>query len=917
MRPIVLAAALCAMLAAQSSHSSELSTSSCLAPAPALVDVAAVGAPAISAGGRWLAFLTSRPTESGEVQTLVLADSSTGQRQCIEIGADWRAEAPFFSPGGRWIAYRKTERAAAQRRASHTLILLETSTGAGRELHDVSSFAFTTATSGVSATFADANGSYDLTLLDLTGNGAETLHDIAAHALSPSRTLLAYTTGESVTVRNLAATNASRSVAQTRAEQLIWSPSNDALAVIPRETDATALILVRHLNGPDIEVRAFSSLQLAGAEDRTVRREPYGGGYDARVAPFVVRWRSTDDGVFLWLTERQAPIRAEATGNTQVRIWNAQDALLPTVRELRQREGARPTLALASWERGSITPLSPREAPNALPADAGEFVLAYDDERYVRTASNSNSAFGVRDYFLVNIASGAASPLVEGLFVSTRPGLENTPQISPDGVYAVFQQNGDYISVRLRDRVRANISRRAPTQFYLEQNERNQHLYRRPDGWANAPVLQGWSRDGRYVLISDHFDVWALPLDGQGAAINLTSRSPQRQRTYQRLTGQSGANSDWVDLSAPILFSVRHLTRGWTGLARRHGQAPAQLTFEADANLTYFAEGDHPRAAFRETWREPRELYLVDVNGAPSANLSRANDGLSSVIGEARYIPYGPPGSGLAAVLRTPAGASAPFPTIVTVYEEVPTNHNTYISRSNQLFPWLERGYATLFVGMPAGENRAGDLSVRYTREAVSRVVSSGLVDERRLGLVGYSHGAYKVNYIVTQTDMFAAAVSIAGVTNLWANAGSVYAISGQSGQSMMLSGQGYMGAPWRTDLSPYLSQSPLTHVTEIRTPLLLVHGTADQAVPFDQSRQLIVAMQHAGVQEAILLEYAGAGHTDVQPNNRNQGVGADVQARMLDFFGYYLRGNPPAPWLAPARSYELGAAPHARNTAQ
>ncbi len=120
-------------------------------------------------------------------------------------------------------------------------------------------------------------------------------------------------------------------------------------------------------------------------------------------------------------------------------------------------------------------------------------------------------------------------------------------------------------------------------------------------------------------------------------------------------------------------------------------------------------------------------------------------------------------------------------------------------------------------------------------------------VNAKKIGCFGASYGGFMTQYLQTQTDIFAAAISHAGIsdhTSYWGEGFWGYSYS----QTSM--GGSY---PWtRKDL--YVDQSPLFNADKIRTPLLFLHGTADTNVPVGESIQMYTALKLLGCPTALVL---------------------------------------------------------------
>jgi dipeptidyl aminopeptidase/acylaminoacyl peptidase len=138
------------------------------------------------------------------------------------------------------------------------------------------------------------------------------------------------------------------------------------------------------------------------------------------------------------------------------------------------------------------------------------------------------------------------------------------------------------------------------------------------------------------------------------------------------------------------------------------------------------------------------------------------------------------------------------------------------------------RNYGREFVRSNIGDWGGGDY--RDIMAGVDDLIKKGIADETKLGVEGWSYGGFMTNWIITHTDRFKAAVSVAGLSNLESFYGTTDI-------------QGYMeyyhkGFPW-VSREIYRQSSPLTSTFKVKTPVLILHGEEDGCVPISQSEEL------------------------------------------------------------------------------
>ncbi len=148
-------------------------------------------------------------------------------------------------------------------------------------------------------------------------------------------------------------------------------------------------------------------------------------------------------------------------------------------------------------------------------------------------------------------------------------------------------------------------------------------------------------------------------------------------------------------------------------------------------------------------------------------------------------------------------------------------------------------------------------------------------LDKDRMGVMGGSYGGYMTNWIVTQTDRFKAAIASASLSNLI----SFYSTSLY--QDLVHAEFG--GMPW-DNYEKLWDRSPLKHIKNVKTPLMLVHGENDNDVHITQAEEMFIALKMRGV-DTVLVRYPREGHGIREPKHR-----VDNLQRNLDWFEKYLK---------------------------
>lgn len=202
--------------------------------------------------------------------------------------------------------------------------------------------------------------------------------------------------------------------------------------------------------------------------------------------------------------------------------------------------------------------------------------------------------------------------------------------------------------------------------------------------------------------------------------------------------------------------------------------------------------------------------------------------------------------------------AAKKYPMIVNYYGGCSPTSRMFQSR----YPhhvYAAMGYVVLVVN-PSGATGFGQkFSARHVDTAgegvAEDIISStqafcdehAFVNRKKIGCIGASYGGFMTQYLQTKTDLFAAAISHAGISDHTSYWGEGY--WGYSYSEVSMANE----YPW-TNKHLFVDQSPLYNADKIHTPLLFVHGTADNNVPVGESIQLYTVLKLLGRPTAMVL---------------------------------------------------------------
>jgi dipeptidyl aminopeptidase/acylaminoacyl peptidase len=413
-----------------------------------------------------------------------------------------------------------------------------------------------------------------------------------------------------------------------------------------------------------------------------------------------------------------------------------------------------------------------------------------------------------------------------------------------------------------------------------------------------TPVVTGpgeeggfeWSPDGKWLLFSsagadttsDYYlnsRLWKISSTGGGDPIPLAAELDENLWSYW-WTKSGIYVVAWQGTSRRV-FKVDPESGGHTEFAAH----PAQiwgLDFSADESLVLV------NASSATTLRE---LYLTDASSyAPvkitdfSAQLAGWNVGTSEVVSWRSED-----GTEIEGVLHKPTDfdSSRKYPLLVVIHggptgTDYPMPVLGYVYPVNQ---WLAKGALVLrpnYRGSAGYGEAFRSLNVRNlgvgdawdVLSGVDYLVEQGIVDEDRMGAMGWSQGGYISAFLTTTTDRFAAISVGAGISN-WMT----YYVNTDIHP---FTRQYLKGTPW-DDPEVYAKTSPMTYILDATTPTLIQHGENDQRVPIPNAYELYQGLQDVGV-ETKLIVYEDFGHGISRPKERLAAVWHNWQ-----WFGKYI----------------------------
>lgn len=417
------------------------------------------------------------------------------------------------------------------------------------------------------------------------------------------------------------------------------------------------------------------------------------------------------------------------------------------------------------------------------------------------------------------------------------------------------------------------------------------------DNQAPEGGLQ-WAPDGRRISYMARSDgAWELLLD----KIWVMDVESGDKRIVSAEYDGTIRGYVWTP-SGDILFGG--LQRTNTNLYRLDVESEdvMQVTHSVGAIAPSSYSGDRSAMAYiAQDWDTPPDLWAGSTAGSDAVQLTDANPWVEDelLLADARTIQWSSrDGMEIEGILSVPHGHdSGELPLLLHIHGgPAGVFTNTFNPRAHV---WAGLGYVQLSPNVRGSSGYTDELLRGNMRDigggdyedlmtGVDAVVALGLADEDQLGLRGWSYGGILGGWTITQTDRFKGA-SVGAMVSDWT---SEYGPGFNHDVSLWYIG----GTPWENP-EAWRERSPLTHVANITTPTLILHGMNDRTDTEPQSMMFFQALKDQG-KETRYIRFPREPHGFREPRHQRT---RDIEE--IRWIQKYVRGIEWTPWERPAKT--------------
>jgi dipeptidyl aminopeptidase/acylaminoacyl peptidase len=564
-------------------------------------------------------------------------------------------------------------------------------------------------------------------------------------------------------------------------------------------------------------------------------------------------------------------------------VWHWNDPrIIPQQKIQWDREKDRTYRAVLHVDAAKVVPLAGLDLPDVAIPENARVALATSDVPYLKQTTWDE---GGRDLYVVDLDTGARTPVAKK--------LRGQPSLSPDGRFVAYYDDKAW---RLFDTT-AKTSRPVTTTLGVAMYDEEHDTPDTPPAYG----LGGWVDQGASLLVYDRYDIWQIPTSG-GAPVNLTGKAGRaREITFRVVTLDPESRA--LSSREPLLLTAYHnKEKNWGFYAASFAKPGVEARLDEKKVFKFIAKAKKADTAIysREDFGEFPDVWVSDLAFKQPRKVSDANPQIADFAwGTAELVQYkSMDGVPLQGVLIKPANyeAGKRYPVITYFYERQSQRlyeFNEPVVNHRPSFPiYAGAGYAIFLPDIVFTIGHPGQSMLRCLVPGVQKLVEMGVADPKKLGLHGHSWGGYGTAYLVTQTDMFAAAVTGAPVANMTSAYGGIRWESGLARLFQYEKQQSRIGGSLWEKRDLFIENSALFFADRVKTPLLIEHGDEDGAVPWYQGIELYLALRRLG-KDCILLQYRGEPHHLRKYPNK-----LDYSIKMKQYFDHYLKGEPAADWI-------------------
>jgi len=617
------------------------------------------------------------------------------------------------------------------------------------------------------------------------------------------------------------------------------------------------------------------------------------------------RWTTDGNRIFLGLRTWKEAVAPDTTkkpfnlfdldallDSRELDVWHWNDPTISTQQKVQYRmEQSRTSMAVFHVGERRLVPLSDETMRTVQFSDNPNYAIGLDNRAYAQMTTWDGS---YNDIYRVNLRDGSRLRLLE----KNRGGGVN---LSPEGKWAVFFNDGNWHMIEMATGEITEVTSRAGSVFFNEDTD--------TPGPPGSYGFGGWVTGDAAFRVYDRFDIWEFDTANPSKFRNLTQNGGRSQNITFRIQNLDGTSRESVGRNEELHLSGYDNNRKSNGYYRLRPESGGIIHLITENKRITFVtkvKGTGQMVYSRQTTNEYPDLWLADKDFKGGRKITDFGKQLDQfLIGTSELVKWTDlNGNPLEGVLIKPGNyePGKRYPVIVYFYElfnqRLHEFNQTVVNHRPSFNFYSSNGYAIFLPDVRYDIGLPGYSATRSLVPGVQKIIDMGIADPNAIGLHGHSWSGYQALHVITQTHIFACAVAGAPVSNMISAYSGIRWGTGVARQFQYETGQSRIGGSLWEYPERYIENSPVFFADRIKTPTLIQHGDADEAVPWYQSIEMYLAMRRLG-KDAVFLQYRSEPHHLQKYANK-----LDYSIKMKEYFDHYLKGMPAASWISEGEPY-------------
>lgn len=407
---------------------------------------------------------------------------------------------------------------------------------------------------------------------------------------------------------------------------------------------------------------------------------------------------------------------------------------------------------------------------------------------------------------------------------------------------------------------------------------------------------------------TEHFPVWSPKGDwiahpATRRAINTKDSPPENTFIYglssdgkttlnfTEALDRRSTSPQWHPKGEWLYFRARDKGKSCIYRVKKGAKPESVICIEGSAGN--FTVGTNKLVYTYNAAGQPTEIYTANLDGSNAKRLTQETKAWTSKHTLAKVEDFW-----VESFDGTPVQGFVAYPANISNSTKLPVVHRIHggphgmygfsFSDFNELL--VAAGYAVVFIN-PRGSTGYGQKFADGTYQAWGggdyKDLMAGLdgalekfkfLDKDRMAVTGGSYGGFMTNWVVTQTNRYKAAITVASVSNL-------ISFYGNSLYQLLIETE-FNGMPW-DNYSLLWHYSPMAHIKNVKTPTLLLHGEDDIDVPITQAEEFYIGLRKLEVPTRF-VRYPNEGHGVRQPQHREH-----YYNEILTWLNKYISAKP------------------------